>query len=64
MGDGGRPGASPMLTDGCALAELLEDSMRLQSPRRIEELVKIFIHATKASHPFSFAAGPVLTPQI
>lgn len=53
-----------MLTDGCALAELLEDSMRLQSPRRIEELVKIFIHATKASHPFSFAAGPVLTPQI
>ncbi|PNY28665.1 hydroxymethylpyrimidine/phosphomethylpyrimidine kinase 2, partial [Tolypocladium capitatum] len=28
-------------------SQLLEDNMRLQSPSRIEELVKIFIHATK-----------------
>ncbi|XP_044717645.1 phosphomethylpyrimidine kinase domain-containing protein [Hirsutella rhossiliensis] len=28
-------------------SQLLEESMRLQSPSRIEELVKIFIHATK-----------------
>ncbi|POR33023.1 Putative hydroxymethylpyrimidine/phosphomethylpyrimidine kinase 2 [Tolypocladium paradoxum] len=28
-------------------SQLLEDNMRLQSPTRIEELVKIFIHATK-----------------
>lgn len=27
--------------------ELLEKNIRLQSPSRIEELVKIFIHATK-----------------
>ena len=28
-------------------SELLEENMRKQSPARIEELVKIFIHATK-----------------
>lgn len=29
--------------------ELLEKSIRLQSPSRIEELIKIFVHATKVS---------------
>jgi len=34
--------------------ELLERHAVLQSPSRIEELVKIFIHATKVSRPIVF----------
>lgn len=34
------------------LAELLEKYVSLQSPTRIEELVKIFIHATKVSFSY------------
>lgn len=29
------------------MAELIEKNIRLQSPSRIEELIKIFVHATK-----------------
>lgn len=35
-------------------AELIEKYAVLQSPSRIEELVKIFIHATNVSHPIPF----------
>lgn len=38
------------MTDDCA--ELIEKYAVLQSPSRIEELVKIFIHATNVSPPF------------
>lgn len=31
------------------VVELIEKNIRLQSPSRIEELVKIFVHATKVS---------------
>lgn len=40
--------------------ELIEKNIRLQSPSRIEELVKIFVHATKVSLRAVFDHGDVL----
>lgn len=33
------------------MTELIEKNIRLQSPSRIEELIKIFVHATKVRRP-------------
>lgn len=38
-------------TSANVIAELVEGHISKQSPSRIEELVKIFIHATKVSNP-------------
>lgn len=40
--------------------ELIEKNIRLQSPSRIEELVKIFVHATKVSFRDIFNHGDAL----
>jgi len=37
--------------------ELLERHAVLQSPARIEELAKVFIHATKVSYPIRCSRG-------
>lgn len=48
---GGAVGFVRRLTCGILLVEVLEKNALLQSPHRIEELVKIFIHATKVRGP-------------
>lgn len=47
------------VTDPCVFLgkELLERNAVLQSPSRVEELVKIFIHATKVSRPMTDPLG-------
>lgn len=40
--------------------DLLEKHAILQSPSRIEELVKIFIHATNVSGPLAHITGTIL----